>query len=52
MSFLDTITFRRRPRTQSETQMTEDEANSTKNALDGTSNSMPSFSEDEDEVVN
>ncbi|KAG7295082.1 hypothetical protein JYU34_022551 [Plutella xylostella] len=51
MSFLDTITFRRRPRTQSETQMTEDEANSTKNALDGTSNSMPSFSEDEDEVV-
>ncbi|KAG7294851.1 hypothetical protein JYU34_022770, partial [Plutella xylostella] len=51
MSFMDTITFRRRPRTQSETQKTEDDLNTTKNALDGTSSSMPSFSEDEDDQV-
>ncbi|KAG7300777.1 hypothetical protein JYU34_015106, partial [Plutella xylostella] len=51
MNFMDTITFRRRPRAQSETNVTDDDINATKTTLDGTTNSMPSFSEDEDEIV-
>ncbi|KAG7296359.1 hypothetical protein JYU34_021498 [Plutella xylostella] len=48
MSF---ITFRRRQRTQSESKPAEDENNASKSTLDGTTSSMPSFSEEEDDII-
>lgn len=52
MSFMDTITFRRRrPLSESQTNERDESINSSKITLDGTAQSLPTLSDDEDEQL-